>query len=136
MYYGSIDVFFKENSLAESIKASSNPKVIEGYYMEVLQHLGGCPRTVRGHLGTENGNIRDFHRVLVPTDQDGTLDIYLEGASTTNQRIEYWWRFLRSQCVEFWLSLFADLRDNGFFDGGFLDKSLQQFCCMVLIQVS
>ncbi|CAB1442587.1 unnamed protein product, partial [Pleuronectes platessa] len=65
---------------------------------------------------------------------DSTAGSYLEGASTANQRIEYWWNFLRSQCVEFWLSLFADLRDNGFFDGGFRDKAILQFCCMGLIQ--
>ncbi|CAL8239316.1 unnamed protein product [Gadus morhua 'NCC'] len=41
---------------------------------------------------------------------------------------------LHGECVEFWLTLFADLRDNGFFDGGFLDKGLLQFCCMGLIQ--
>ncbi|KAK5604475.1 hypothetical protein CRENBAI_016369 [Crenichthys baileyi] len=45
-------------------------------------------------------------------------------------KIEYWWRFLHTECMEFWLSLFADIRDNGFFDGGFLDKSILQFCCM------
>lgn len=39
-----------------------------------------------------------------------------------------------SQCVEFWLCLFADLRDNGCFDGGFLDKNILQFCYMGLIQ--
>ncbi|CAB1433775.1 unnamed protein product [Pleuronectes platessa] len=65
---------------------------------------------------------------------DGTADSYLEGASTANQRIEYWWNFLHSQCVEFWFSFFADLRDNGFFDAGFLDKAILQFCCMGLIQ--
>ncbi|XP_019729826.1 uncharacterized protein LOC109518449 isoform X2 [Hippocampus comes] len=27
-----------------------------------------------------------------------------------------------------------NLRDNGFFDGGFLDKNILQFCCMGLIQ--
>ncbi|KAK7143936.1 hypothetical protein R3I93_014943 [Phoxinus phoxinus] len=36
--------------------------------------------------------------------------------------------------MEFWISLFAHLRDNGYFNGEFLDKSLLQFCCMGLIQ--
>ncbi|MED6234088.1 hypothetical protein ATANTOWER_021987 [Ataeniobius toweri] len=36
--------------------------------------------------------------------------------------------------MEFWLSLFADFRDNRYFDGYFLDKSILQFCCMGLIQ--
>ena len=25
-----------------------------------VQHLGGCPRVVRGDVGTENGQIQDF----------------------------------------------------------------------------
>ena len=33
------------------------------------------------------------------------------------------------------MTLFGDLRDHGFFDGGFLDKNLLQFSCMGLIQV-
>lgn len=109
-----------------------------GYYIEAVQRLGGCPRVVRGtetDLGTENCFVRDFQRFLVPADRDGTLDSYLEGASTAKQRIEYWWGFLRRQYAEFWLSLFADLRDNRLFDGGFLDKSPLLFC-MGLIQVS
>lgn len=104
--------------------------------MEAVERLGGCPRVVRGDLGTENGHVRDFQRFLYVSHEDESLDSYLEGASTANQRIEHWWGVLRKECVEFWISLFADLRDKGFFDGGFLDKSLLQFCCMGLIQVS
>ncbi|KAL7407101.1 hypothetical protein ABVT39_002959 [Epinephelus coioides] len=115
---------------------SSDPKLIRGYYMDVVQRLGGCPRIVRGDLETKNGHVRGFQCFLVPTPPDSTIDSYLDGASTGNQRIEYWWGFLRSQCVEFFSSLFGDLRDNVFFDAGFLDKSLLQFCCMGLIQVS
>ena len=50
--------------------------------------------------------------------------------------IESWWGFLRRQCAEFWIALFGELKDNGHYGGGFLDKSLIQFCCMGLIQVS
>nr|XP_033492050.1 uncharacterized protein LOC117263018 [Epinephelus lanceolatus] len=131
---GSIDGFSRKIMWLNAYTTSSDPKLIGGYYMDIVQRLEGCPQIVRGDLGTENGQVRGFQRFLVPTPPDSTLDSYLDGASTANQRIEYWWGFLRSQCVEFWLSLFGDLRDNGFFDGGFLDKSLLQFCCMGLIQ--
>ncbi|KAL3973486.1 ADP-sugar pyrophosphatase / 8-oxo-dGDP phosphatase / ADP-D-ribose pyrophosphorylase [Sarotherodon galilaeus] len=91
-------------------------KIIWGYYIEAVQCLKGCPRVVRGDLGTENGHVRGSQRFLGPVAPNDTLKSYLEGASTStaNQRIEYWWRFLRSQCLEFWLSLFADIRDNGY----------------------
>ena len=28
---------------------------------------------------------------------------YMEGASTANQRIEYWWSFLQRECTEYWV---------------------------------
>ncbi|XP_054641995.1 uncharacterized protein LOC129187166 [Dunckerocampus dactyliophorus] len=131
---GSIDGFSRKIIWLNAYTTNSDPKLIGGYYIEAVQRLGGCPRIVRGDPGTENGHVRDFQRLLVPIPPDGTVDSYLEGASTANQRIESWWGFLRRQCVEFWLCLFTDLRDNGLYDGGFLDKAILQFCCMGLIQ--
>ncbi|RXM31045.1 hypothetical protein EOD39_17359 [Acipenser ruthenus] len=105
--------------------------------MKTVESLGGCPRIVRGDPGTENGHVRDFQRFLRRNVHDGMLiESYVEGASTANQRIESWWGFLRKECMEFWISLFGDLKDNGIYDGGFLDKSLLQFCFMGIIQVS
>ena len=132
---GCIDGYSRKIIWLNAYTTSSDPKLIGGYYMEAVQRLGGCPRLVRGDLGTENGYVRGIQHFLVPTHPDGTHDSYLEGVSTANQRIEYWWDFLRRECAEFWLCFFADLRDNGLSDGGFLDKSLLQFCCMGLIQV-
>ncbi|XP_070411871.1 uncharacterized protein [Nothobranchius furzeri] len=131
---GCIDGFSRKIIWLNAYITSSDPKLIGGYYVDAVQRLEGCPRIVRGDLGTENGHVRGFQRFLVPINLDGSVDSYLEGASTANQRIEYWWGFLRNQCVEFWMSLFADMGDNGFFDGGFLDKAILQFCCMGLIQ--
>uniref|UniRef100_A0AAV2JAX6 Integrase core domain-containing protein n=1 Tax=Knipowitschia caucasica TaxID=637954 RepID=A0AAV2JAX6_KNICA len=131
---GCIDGFSRKIIGLNAFTSSSDPKLIGGYYIDAVKRLGGCPRVVRGDLGTENGHVRGFQRFLVPT--DGTLDSYLEGVSTANQRIEYWWGFLRKECVEFWMSMFLDLRDNGFFDGQFLDKNLLQFSFMGLMQVS
>ncbi|KAK2810384.1 hypothetical protein Q5P01_000407 [Channa striata] len=131
---GCIDGFSRKIIWLNAYTTNSDPKLIGGYYMESVQRLGGCPRVVRGDLGTENGYVRGFQRFLRPTQPDDPLDSYLEGASTANQRIEYWWGFLRRQCVQFWLALLGNLRENGLFDGGLLDKSLLQFCCLGLIQ--
>lgn len=133
---GCIDGFSRKIIWLNAYTTSSDPKVIGGYYVEAVQRLGGCPRVMRGDLGTENVYVKEFQRFLVPVPEGSTLDSYLEGASTANQRIEYWWGFLRRQCVDFWLALFGDLRDNGSFDGGFLDKSILQFCFLGIIQVS
>ncbi|KAK9978814.1 hypothetical protein ABG768_020552 [Culter alburnus] len=131
---GCIDGFSRKIIWLNTYTTSSDPKLIGGYYIEAVERLGGCPRVVRGDLGTENGHVRDFQRFFHINHADESLDSYLDGASTANQRIEYWWGFLRKECMEFWIYLFAELRDNGYFDGGFLDKSLLQFCCMGLIQ--
>ncbi|XP_074525951.1 uncharacterized protein LOC141790170 [Halichoeres trimaculatus] len=131
---GCIDGFSRKIIWLNAYTTNSDPKLIGGYYIDTVQRLRGCPRVMGGDLGTENGHVRRFQCLLVPADPGSTLDSYLEGASTANQRTEYWWGFLRKQCVEFWLSFFVDLRDNRFFDGGFVDKNLIQFCCTSLIQ--
>ncbi|XP_051249570.1 uncharacterized protein LOC127359638 [Dicentrarchus labrax] len=114
---------------------SSDPKIIGGYYIEAVQRLGGCPRIVRGDRGTENVKVRDFQRFLRRNIHDGSgIDSYIEGASTANQRIESWWGFLRRESMEFYISLFNDLKDRGLFDGAYLDRSLIQFCFMGIIQ--
>ncbi|KAL3866159.1 hypothetical protein ACJMK2_043487 [Sinanodonta woodiana] len=50
------------------------------------------------------------------------------------QRIESWWGFLRKECVEFWLSLFDQIKAEGNFDGGPLGKNLVLFCFLGMIQ--
>ena len=105
--------------------------------MEAIQRLGGCPRIARGDKGTENVKVRDFQRFLRRNIHDcSAIDSYIDGASTANQRIESWWGFLRRESMEFYISLFTDLKDRGLFDGTYLDRSLIQFCIMGIVQVS
>lgn len=104
--------------------------------MEAVQRTGGCPRIVRGDRGTENVRVRDFQRFLRQNIDDGSdIDSYIEGASTSNQRIESWWGFLRKESMEFYISLLVDLKDRGLYHGTYLDKSLVQFCFLGIIQV-
>ncbi|KAF7642204.1 hypothetical protein LDENG_00262620 [Lucifuga dentata] len=124
---GCIDGFSRKIIWLNAFTTSSDPKIVGGYYTEVVDRLRGCPRIVRGDHGTENGKVRDFQRFLrhnIPDDYG--VESYLEGASTANQRIESWWGFLRKESMEY-------LKDRGFFDGRFLDRSLIQFCFMALI---
>ena len=58
---------------------------------------------------------------------------FMTGKSCHNQRIEYWWSFLRKECTEFWINL---LKDEGDYDGSFVDPNLSQYCFMGVIQVS
>ncbi|KAK2853351.1 hypothetical protein Q5P01_006012 [Channa striata] len=123
---GCIDGFSRKIIWLNAYTTNSDPKLFGGYYMESVQRLGGCPRVVRGDLRNREWLCQRL----------SAFSPYLEGASTANQRIEYWWGFLRRQCVQFWLALLGNLRENGLFDGGLLDKSLLQFCCLGLIQES
>ncbi|XP_061745248.1 uncharacterized protein LOC133544166 [Nerophis ophidion] len=132
---GCIDGFSRKIIWMNAFTTSSDPKIIGGYYMEAVKKFGGCPRIVRGDRGTDNVKVRDFQRFLRRNIDDGSgIDSYIEGASTANQRIESWWGFLRRESMEFYISMFTDLKDRGLFGGTYLDRGLIQFCFMSFIQ--
>ena len=106
--------------------SSSDPRLVGGYYINTVEQQGGCPRIIRGDCGTENVHVKDFHTFLRNID----------GPSTSNQRIEYWWSFLRRQCSEFWINFFKELEGNGHFSGSYVDVNLIQYCFMHIVQAS
>ena len=118
-------------------KTSSDPRIIGAYYMETIMAAGGCPRVLRSDLGTENTHVRDFQRFLRQNHNDSMAGkcSMIQGASTSNQRIECWWAFFRKECSDFWIETFSGMEAVGLFDGTFVDISLLQFCFMHLIQV-
>lgn len=116
---------------------SSDPRVIASYFMESVSSLEGCPHVVRGDLGTENVLVKQLQMFLRRNGDDnraGELS-YLGGPSTANQRIEYFWNFLRRECTDYWICLFREVEADGNFDGSFLDVSLMQYCFMHLVHV-
>ncbi|XP_035989950.1 uncharacterized protein LOC118561813 [Fundulus heteroclitus] len=132
---GCIDGFSRKIIWMNAFTTSSDPKIIGGYFMDAVKKTDGCPRIVRGDRGTENVRVRDFQRFLRRDIQDDSdIDSYIEGASTSNQRIESWWGFLRRESMEFYISLLVDLKDRGLYNGEYLDKSLVQFCFLGIIQ--
>lgn len=102
--------------------------------MEAVQDIEGCPRILRADRGTENGLVRDFFRED-DTDTFVGERRFMYGASTHNQRIERFWRFLRKECIQFWIEFFLDMKNEGYFDGSFLDINLIRFCFLGLMQV-
>eukprot|EP00057_Strongylocentrotus_purpuratus_P004857 XP_003729637.2 PREDICTED: uncharacterized protein LOC100891753 [Strongylocentrotus purpuratus] len=129
---GCIDGFSREMIWLNVYSTNNDPKLIGGYFLDAVKEFGGCPCVVRCDRGTENGHIRAFQEFL-RSDVRGE-HVYIEGASTSNQRIESWWSFLRKECTHFWIELFRDLLDRGNYTGSFLDKNISQFCFMGLIQ--
>jgi hypothetical protein len=119
---GCIDGFSRQLLWLIVYHTSSNPRVIAGYYMEVIGELMTCPHMVRGDMGTENGHVARMQFFL------SQQDSFLYGKSMHNQRIESFWNILRKECAQFWM--------DELFTGDFINTCLIQFCFMDLVQVS
>lgn len=134
---GCIDGFSRKVIWLNAYYTSSDPRVIGGYYLEALEKQGGCPVIVRGDRGTENNSVCNYQRFFRRNGNDAFHGerSFLYGRSTSNQRIESWWNFLRRECIEFWLVHFDILKRDGYFDGDYLDKNILLFCFLALIQV-
>jgi hypothetical protein len=130
-----IDGYSRKILWLKAYKTNNDPRIIAGYFLETVREHHGCPRALRGDFGTENVIMRDIQRFF-HRDESASHESYLEGASTSNQRIESWWNILRRQCANYWMTTFRSMLDAGSFDGSFLDKSLIQFCFMGIVQVS
>lgn len=134
---GAIDGFSRHIIWLNAGRTSSDPKVIAGYYVNSIKVLGGCPMTVRSDMGTENGTVEKMQtaiRQLFVTEENHK-PAFIYGRSTSNQRIESWWSVLRKQNAQYWMNLFEMLKDEGLYNGTFVDKSLIQYCFLNMIQV-
>ena len=135
---GCVDGFSRQIIWLKAGTTNNDPAVIAKYFLDSVRQLSGCPRIVRGDYGTENVKVREIQQYLrrnATDDRRGNAS-YIDGASTANQRIESWWGILRKESADYWMCLFRSVRDEGLFDGGFIDKSLLQFCFLGKIQVS
>ena len=135
---GCIDGFARKMIWLKAYNTSSDPKVIGAYYIRAVEESGGCPTIIRGDRGTENSTVRDLQQYFRRNGEDtfGGNKSFIYGKSTSNQRIESWWGFLRRECTQFWMDIFHKLKEEGHFDGGYLDKNLVLYSFLTLIQVS
>lgn len=135
---GCIDGFSRKIIWLKASQTCNDPKVIAGFYVDSVQHFEGTPLCIRSDMGTENGSVEDmqfFFRQRC-TLFDSAMPSFLYGTSQANQRIESWWSILRKHNSQFWMNLFQQIKDDGYYTGTFIDKSLIQFCFMDIIQVS
>lgn len=133
---GCIDGFSRRILWLNVYKTNNDPKVIAGYFVETIAEMSGCPSFVRGDRGTENTLVKELQQILMGNRRNGHGHSYLEGSSTSNQRIECFWGHLRKQCMEFWICKFHELQDSGDFVNDFVDKNILLFCFTAIIQVS
>ncbi|VDI19881.1 Hypothetical predicted protein [Mytilus galloprovincialis] len=85
-------------------------------------------------MGTENSYIAEMQSFL-RRNGPGSRTAFLYGTSQHNQRIESWWGILRKECVQFWMEFFEQMKQDGYFTGDFIDKSLIQYFFMDIIRV-
>ncbi|XP_039596017.1 uncharacterized protein LOC120543149 [Polypterus senegalus] len=132
---GCIDGFSRHIIWMQANVTNSKPEVVAGYFISAVIELGGCPKIIRSDLGTENVHVNRLQRFL-REDENGTLSepAILQGRSTANQRIEWWWGFYRRQNVDYWRDLFLEFQSVGDFNGDVVDKGLIQFCFLDVIQ--
>ena len=126
---GGIDGFSRHVMWLTVFSTNNNPQLIAGYYMEAVKDIAGAPAIVRADMGTENRLVDALQTLLVG---DNT---FRYGRSTTNQRIESWWSFLRKHFTQYWMDSLEDIKDEGLFIGDMLDKALIQYCFTNVIQV-
>lgn len=113
---GCIDGYSRRIIFLEVSHSNHDPHVIAGYYMNSVEQIGGCPRTVWTDCGTENVIIAALQHVFhdsIATNQQTYGHRYV--TSTCNQRIESWWSNFRKSRSEWWLELFKDLAVSGAF---------------------
>ncbi|XP_054890492.1 uncharacterized protein LOC129371933 [Poeciliopsis prolifica] len=132
---GCIDGFSRKMIWLEAYKTNSDPHIIAGYFIDAVMEYNGFPQKIRMDHGTENTYVAAMQRFLHNTENENGFDSVILGPSTGNQRIERWWCTLRSECTQFWMEHFDQLKADGYFVDSFLDKSLIQFCFLQTIQM-
>ena len=116
--------------------SNHDPALIAGYFMDSVEQLGGCPRTVWTDCGTENVIIAALQHVFhdnIANNQQTYGHRYV--TFTSNQRIESWWSIFRKSRSEWWLELFKDLAVSGAFcDGNVTHVHCLRYCFMEILQ--
>ncbi|KAL3968992.1 hypothetical protein ACER0C_002821 [Sarotherodon galilaeus] len=133
---GCIDGFSRKVLWLECGPTNNNPVVIAYYYLSCVGRLGVVPMRLRTDCGTENGIMAAVQCALRHHHDDhfSGESSHMFGSSTNNQRIESWWSIYRKGRAQFWMELFADLRDAGHFNGSHEHQCLLRFCFTDIVQ--
>jgi hypothetical protein len=108
-----------------------------GFSIHGVQQIGGLPCIVRADAGTENVNVSGIQRFLRRNDQDSFKGekSFMYGRSTSNQRIESWWSFLRKSFTDWWMIFFKIMRENGeYCDENPIHVECLKYCFMALLK--
>lgn len=134
--HGAIDGFSRKMLWLQVGFTNNDPRYIAKFFMEYVRCINGVPCVVRGDRGTEISIVRDIQRALRLNHNDNMQEAsFLYGRSTSNQRIERWWRHLTESLTRFYIDLFKELQRIGEFDNSDpLQVEALRFCFTGLIQ--
>ncbi|XP_066933073.1 uncharacterized protein [Clytia hemisphaerica] len=135
--HGAIDGFSRKILWLKVGTTNNDPSVVASYFLDTLVTLNALPRCVRADRGSENITLCGMQRFFRRNGIDSVAGkkSFLYGTSTSNQRIEAWWSFLKKARSSWWINFFRDLIAQGIYDPSlYLHKSCMQFCLMGIIQ--
>jgi len=135
--HGCIDGYSQRIVWLEVGVTNNDPDVTAGYFLDAIRSVGGVPRILRADNGTENVHIAAFQRFFrrEAVDAFAGEKSFIYGRSFSNQRIEAWWGQLRRGGMDWWITFFKDLRDNGLFcDDNIFHVESIRLCFMFIIQ--
>ena len=135
--HGAIDGFSRRILWLEVASSNNDPKIVAQYYLDYVRQSSATARIIRGHRGTENGNVAAIQRFFRRDSEDDFSGekSFIYGRSTANQRIEAWWGRLRQGCADWWMEYFKNLRGSGLYnDKKVIQRGCLRFCFMDLIQ--
>ncbi|KAL1256565.1 hypothetical protein QQF64_012110 [Cirrhinus molitorella] len=97
--------------------------------MSCVRNLGVIPMRLRTDCGTENGIMATIQCTLCHHHNDyySGASSHMYGSSINNQCIESWWSIFRKGRSQFWMELFADLREAGYFNGSHEHQCLLRY---------
>lgn len=137
LIHGCIDGYSRKTIWLRVASTNNNPSVIAYHYLSTVRKLGFIPRVIRSDCGTENVTVEVLQQALRFDDDDklAGLKSFIKGKSTSNQRIERNWAQMRRSGVDYWISLFKDMRDLFIFnDSDPLHVECIRYCFGPLIQ--
>lgn len=135
--HGAIDGFSRRIMWIEIGTTNNNPRVIVKYFLNTVLEMKTLPCIVRSDHGTENVLMKDTQTHLRSkfNDEFSGESSFMQGRSSSNQRIEAWWGILRKQCVGYWMNHFKDMVAIGMLDTSDpMHMNALRFCFLDLIE--
>ncbi len=128
--HGAIDGFSRKILWLNVTRSNNSPDNIARYYLDAVNELNGCPKTLVTDMGTENGlaaSIQCYFR--------DNLEAHRYVPSPRNQRIEAWWSFLSQNRSSWWRNHFKDMESEGALDcASEISMECLWYCFAELIQ--